>query len=93
MTVKLIDSKTILRAKFTIRLFSLSNCSKLRNLTHFTLRGHELSPVKHLYLKEKVALERSQKVAVLDKFVDKVRETDCFSNEYYECYVYSFIHS
>lgn len=46
----------------------------MTNLTHFTLRGHELSPVKHLYLKS-TALERSQKVEVLEKFVDKVSET------------------
>jgi hypothetical protein len=26
-------------------------CRKFKNLTNFTLRGHELSPVKHLYLK------------------------------------------
>lgn len=46
---------------------------KLKNLTHFILRGDELSPVKHLYLKV-TALERSEKVEVLEKFVDKVNE-------------------
>lgn len=46
-------------------------CRKLRNLTHFTLRGHELSPIKHIYLKS-VNLERFEKVELLEKFVDKV---------------------
>lgn len=51
----------------------------MRNLTHFTLRGHELSPVKHLYLKA-TALERPQKVELLEKFVDKVSETRIFDS-------------
>lgn len=50
---------------------------KLKNLTHFTLRGHELSPVKHLYLKV-ATLERPEKVELLEKFVDKVNDTRQF---------------
>lgn len=59
-------------------------------MTHFTLRGHELSPVKHLYLKG-VALDRPQKVEVLDKFVDKVSETGAIRVCWYDYYVYTFM--
>lgn len=44
---------------------------KLANLTHFTFRGHEISPVKHLYLKN-TTKQRAEKVVFLDKFVDMV---------------------
>lgn len=54
-----------------LRVVFRLNQRKLKHLTHFTLRGHEISPVKHLYLKV-TALDRSQKVEVLGKFVDKV---------------------
>lgn len=47
---------------------------KLQNLTQFTFRGHELSPVKHLYLKN-VDKDRAEKVGILEKIVDKVSTT------------------
>lgn len=40
-------------------------------MTHFALRGHELSPIKHLYLKVN-ALKRAEKVELLQRFVDEV---------------------
>lgn len=47
---------------------------KLQNLTQFTFRGHELSPIKHLYLKN-VDKDRAEKVEILEKIVDKVSIT------------------
>lgn len=47
-------------------------CRKLKNLTQFTFRGNELSPIKHLYLKN-IDMERNEKVRILDQIVDKVR--------------------
>lgn len=52
----------------------ISRCRQLKNLTHFTLRGHELSPVKHIYLKN-INLQRPEKFELLEKFVDKVKIT------------------
>ncbi|XP_031623394.1 serine palmitoyltransferase 1 [Contarinia nasturtii] len=46
---------------------------KLKCLTQFTFRGHELSPIKHLYLKN-VNKQRSEKVDILEKIVDKCIE-------------------
>lgn len=52
-------------------IYFLFSVRKLSKLTHFTFRGNELSPIKHLYLKN-VDKERSEKVDLLDKIVDKV---------------------
>lgn len=54
-----------------IIIFGSSHSRKLKNLTHFSFRGHELSPIKHLYLKDNED-ERAKKVEILDNFVDKV---------------------
>lgn len=46
---------------------------KFKSLTHFTFRGNELSPIKHLYLKN-INRERSEIVDILEKIVDKVNK-------------------
>lgn len=46
-------------------------CRRLSKLTHFTFRGHELSPIKHLYLKNHTG-DREHTVNQLEVFVDKV---------------------
>lgn len=46
-------------------------CRKLGELTQFSFRGHELSPIKHLYLKNPAG-DRAHTVDLLDVFVDKV---------------------
>lgn len=43
-------------------------CRKLKDLSKFTLRGHELSPVKHLYLKTNVDAEED----LLEQIAKKV---------------------
>lgn len=44
---------------------------KLKNLSNFTLRGHELSPVKHLYLKN-VTESSQDEASKLEQIVSKV---------------------
>lgn len=46
---------------------------KLRNLTKLELRGHALSPVKHLYLKD-VEREHEIEQKTLNEIVDQVSD-------------------
>lgn len=46
---------------------------KLRNLSHFTVGGHQLSPVKHLYLKSNTE-NRLTEASTLEQIVSKVWE-------------------